>query len=73
MASRPDHGFDRDVVLIATDHAHDSEVALAYDRGDRFGQRIALFTWWAEQLARAQAGGKANRSTMKEEVDESSL
>jgi integrase len=53
-----DHGFERDLVLLATDHAHDSEVALAYDRGERFSQRVALFNWWGEQLIAAQTGAK---------------
>ena len=53
-----DHGFPREVVLIATDHTHDSDVALAYDRGERFAQRIELFNWWSAQLVEAQAGAK---------------
>lgn len=53
-----DHGFERDVVELALDHAHDDEVARAYDRGERFSQRIELFNWWGNQLAKAQAGGK---------------
>lgn len=51
-----DNGFDREVVLTATDHTHDTEVALAYDRAERFEQRVALFMWWGEQLVAAQAG-----------------
>jgi len=51
-----DHGFARDVVELALDHAHDNEVARAYDRGERFTQRIQLFSWWGEQLAAAQRG-----------------
>ena len=50
-----DHGFDRDVVHLACDREHDSEVALAYDRGERFAQRVALFNWWAQQLSTAEA------------------
>ena len=53
-----DHGFERDVVELALDHAHDNEVARAYDRGERFEQRIRLFRWWGEQLAAAQHGAK---------------
>jgi hypothetical protein len=34
-----DHGFARDVVELALDHAHDNEVARAYDRGERFTKR----------------------------------
>ncbi|MGQ0658079.1 MAG: hypothetical protein ACT4NU_08310 [Chromatiales bacterium] len=53
-----DHGFARDVVELALDHAHDNEVARAYDRGERFTQRVELFNWWGEQLAAAQRGAK---------------
>lgn len=28
----------------------------AYDRGERFAQRVELFNWWGEQLAAAQQG-----------------
>jgi integrase len=49
-----DHDFNRDVVHISCDRSHDSEVALAYDRAERFDQRIALFNWWAQQLAAAE-------------------
>ena len=31
-----DNGFARDVVELALDHAHDNEVARAYDRDERF-------------------------------------
>ena len=53
-----DNGFERDVVELALDHAHDNEVVRAYDRGERFEQRIALYKWWGEQLSAAQRGGK---------------
>lgn len=53
-----DSGFERDVVELALDHAHDNQVARAYDRGERFSQRIELFKWWGEQLASAQHGAK---------------
>lgn len=46
-----DYGFARDVVELVLDHAHDNEVARAYDRGGRFTQRVQLFNWWGEQLA----------------------
>lgn len=42
--------MDKQVVDLATDHAHDTETAVRYDRGERYEQRIALFTWWAIQL-----------------------
>lgn len=51
-----DNGFARDVVELALDHAHDNEVARAYDRGERFDDRIKLFQWWGAQLAAAQRG-----------------
>ncbi|MBK9395339.1 MAG: hypothetical protein IPN40_16290 [Uliginosibacterium sp.] len=35
---------------LALDHAHDNDVARAYDRGERFVQRVELFNWWGEQL-----------------------
>jgi integrase len=51
-----DNGIARDVVELALDHAHDNEVARAYDRGERFDERIKLFNWWGEQLSIAQRG-----------------
>ena len=53
-----DNGIARDVVELALDHAHDNEVARAYDRGERFDERIKLFNWWGEQLSAAQRGAK---------------
>jgi len=49
-----DNSFDRDVVHLACDRAHDSEVALAYDRSERFDQRVKLFNWWGHQLSLAE-------------------
>ena len=51
-----DQGFPRDAVELALDHAHDNEVARAYDRGERFEDRVKLFNWWGKQLAAAQRG-----------------
>lgn len=51
-----DNGFARDVVELALDHAHDNEVARAYDRGERFDGRVELFQWWEAQLIAAQRG-----------------
>lgn len=51
-----ENGIARDVVELALDHAHDNEVARAYDRGERFDERIKLFNWWGEQLSAAQRG-----------------
>lgn len=53
-----DQGFERDVVELALDHAHDDEVARAYDRGERFAQRIELYNWWGAELSAAQHGAK---------------
>lgn len=61
-----DKGFDRDVVELALDHAHDSEVARAYDRGERFSQRVELFHWWGEQLTAAQRGAKVLPLTLSQ-------
>jgi integrase len=63
-----DHGFLRDVVELALDHAHDNQVARAYDRGERFTQRVELFNWWGEQLAAAQRGAKIIPLPAKKEV-----
>lgn len=51
-----DNGTARDVVELALDHAHDNEVARAYDRGERFDERVKLFNWWGKQLATSQLG-----------------
>ena len=53
-----DQGFLRDVVELALDHIHDNQVACAYDRGERFDQRIELYKWWGAQLNLAQKGAK---------------
>lgn len=50
--------FDKDAINLALDHIHDSEVARAYDRGERRAQRIALAKWWGEELTRAERGAK---------------
>lgn len=48
-------GFARDVVQIALDHVHETEVVRAYDRGERLQQRIALAEWWGKNLIEAEA------------------
>ena len=53
-----ENGFARDAVELALDHAHDNEVARAYDRGERFEQRVELLDWWGKQLAAAQRDAK---------------
>jgi integrase len=61
-----DNGFNRDVVHLACDREHDSEVALAYDRGERFDQRVELFNWWGLQLSMAE--GVAVRPAVNREA-----
>lgn len=50
--------FEKDVVELALDHIHASDVVRAYDRGQRLQQRIRLMTWWDGELARAQRGAE---------------
>jgi integrase len=66
-----DHGFPRDVVHLASDRNHDCEVALAYDRGERFDRRVKLFNWWAQQLSIAE--GVATRPVADQEATEQVL
>ena len=53
-----DNGFEQDVVELALDHAHGNEVVRAYDRGERFTQRVGLYKWWGEKLTQAQNGAE---------------
>lgn len=53
-----DHGIDKQVVDLALDHIHDTDVARAYDRGERLQKRIELMQWWGESLDRAQRGAE---------------
>ncbi len=50
-----DEGFNREVVEIALDHCHDDEVAMAYDRGERWEERVKLFQWWGVKLQESEA------------------
>jgi integrase len=50
--------FDKDAINLALDHIHDSEVARAYDRGERLQKRIQLMQWWGQALDRAQRGAE---------------
>lgn len=52
-----EHGFQRDAVELALDHIHDNAVVRAYDRGQRFDERLKLMMWWDAQLCAAQHGG----------------
>jgi integrase len=54
-----DAGFSRDVVELTLDHVHDSQVARAYDRGERLAERERLMYWWDSQLSGAQHGTRA--------------
>ena len=45
-----DAGYARDVVELTLDHVHDTEVVRAYDRGERFKERVELMRWWDSQL-----------------------
>jgi len=47
--------FSRDAINLTLDHVHDSEVARAYDRGERLEERIKLMTWWDAQLTAAES------------------
>ena len=60
-----DNGFEQDVVELALDHAHGNEVVRAYDRGERFTQRVGLYKWWGEKLTHAQNGAEIIELTKK--------
>ena len=60
-----DNGFEQDVVELALDHAHGNEVVRAYDRGERFTQRVSLYKWWGEKLTLAQNGAEVIELTKK--------
>lgn len=60
-----DNGFEQDVVELALDHAHGNEVVRAYDRGERFTQRVSLYKWWGEKLTQAQNGAEVIELTKK--------
>ena len=60
-----DNGFEQDVVELALDHAHGNEVMRAYDRGERFTQRVGLYKWWGEKLTQAQNGAEVIELTKK--------
>lgn len=44
------------VVDLVLDHIHDGAVARAYDRGQRWENRIKLARWWGDALYQAQRG-----------------
>lgn len=54
--SREDTDFDAELIDLSLDHVHASDVALAYDRGQRLAKRMALIAWWGNALESAEAG-----------------
>lgn len=56
--AREEGGFERDVVELALDHIHDTEVVRAYDRGERLTARVRLMNWWGDRLDQAQRGAE---------------
>ena len=56
-----DQGFARDVVELALDHAHDNDVARAYDRGERFSRECGCSTGGANSLPARSAGRRSFR------------
>lgn len=46
-----DAGFDHDAIELVLDHVHSSQVARAYDRGERRAERLRLAAWWDTHLA----------------------
>lgn len=60
-----DHGHDKQVVDLALDHIHDTDVARAYDRGERLNKRTKLAIWWGNQLVQAQRGEAIARMPLR--------
>lgn len=54
--AREDKDFEGELIDLALDHVHASDVARAYDRGQRLEKRVALAEWWGNELARAEHG-----------------
>jgi integrase len=55
-----------DIVHTATDHAHDTETALRYDRGDRFNQRVKLMNWWGDKLVAAEGAAAQSQDRSRD-------
>lgn len=49
--------FENELVDLCLDHVHASDVARAYDRGQRLERRKAVMAWWGTQLEQAERGG----------------
>lgn len=45
--------FSKDAVDMTLDHVHDNQVSMAYDRGERWEERVRLARWWDSQLTNA--------------------
>lgn len=56
--AKEDGGFAKDVVDLTLDHIHDTDVARAYDRGERLTQRAELMKWWGDALEQAERGAE---------------
>ncbi len=52
-------GFAHEAVELALDHEPRTEVARAYDRGERLEERVRLYYWWDAQLVAGQHGTDA--------------
>ncbi|RVT53961.1 tyrosine-type recombinase/integrase [Rubrivivax albus] len=55
---KEDSEFTHELVDLCLDHVTKTEVARAYDRGDRLQKRIALMKWWGDRLEQAERGGE---------------
>lgn len=54
--AKEDTDFDKELIDLCLDHVHASDVARAYDRGDRLDKRVELMKWWGDQLEQAERG-----------------
>jgi integrase len=59
--AQEDGEFDKELVDLSLDHVHASDVARAYDRGQRLDKRVALARWWGDALAQAERGADVVR------------
>ena len=64
--AREDTDFEAELIDLSLDHVHASDVALAYDRGQRLAKRVALMTWWGDSLESAEAGRPVAVQTRQE-------
>lgn len=51
--------WSTDAIERALAHTESNAVKGAYDRGDRFNERVRMMQWWADYLDRAAAGESA--------------